>query len=137
MFRRKNLHIVTLNSKLLHFGQELQFDRGRSFGELMVHFSLTLTSCFFRTGEGLHFIAQTSPLYTDSHGQTSSCQIVLSVHQLCTFSAPISYVYCPFPAVAILCLCSKMNCTITSLLLRNSGFHDICHYIYNYIYVCM
>lgn len=29
------LHIVTLNSKLLHFGQELHFDRGGSFDELI------------------------------------------------------------------------------------------------------
>lgn len=35
IYRMKILHMVTLNSKLLHFGQELQFDRGRSFDELL------------------------------------------------------------------------------------------------------
>ena len=33
IYRMNILHIGTLNSKLLHFGQELQFDRGGSFDE--------------------------------------------------------------------------------------------------------
>lgn len=42
----ENSYTVTLNSKLLHFGQELQFDRGRSFDEFLnrgpVEFNITL-----------------------------------------------------------------------------------------------
>lgn len=53
------LHIVTLNSKLLHFGQELQFDRGGSFDELINLFGFN-TDCLFLQIWG-NFIAHTSP----------------------------------------------------------------------------
>lgn len=56
----KILHIVTLNSKLLHFGQELQFDRGGSFDELIKRGPFGFNSDFLfaqNWEKSLHFIA--------------------------------------------------------------------------------
>lgn len=62
IYRMNILHIGTLNSKLLHFGQELQFDGGGSFDELINRGPFGfMTSCFLRIGESLHFIAYTFP----------------------------------------------------------------------------
>lgn len=111
IFRRKNLHIVTLNSKLLHFGQELQFDRGRSFDESINRGPFQFNTDFLFLGKASTLLLRPPPPL-HSHGQTSSCQIVLFVHHSCTFCAPILCIYCPFPAVAILYLFDKMNCTL-------------------------